>query len=179
MKKHFVSFLLFIIASLSLHAAVQDSVKQKDEKRLLRSLLSERKERFAQYTEHLDDKSGFFGNQTKKDLREINEVLKDIVRTDNTIIIELERLLDQRKFENFRSEYETKRAGHELVTLQEQNEKLIAQNDTLVKQLQMVQGTGQYAERRSNPIYIFCTFFFGAILLFLGLLEYRKRRQRV
>lgn len=172
MIKYFIQLLLITIPFCA--SAVQDSVKQKDEKRALRMLLKERKEKFAQYTEHIDDKSGFFGNHSKRDLKEINEVLKDIVRTDNNIITELERLLDQRKFENFRSEYETKRAGEELVALQEQNEKLIAANDTLVKQLAKVQGTGEYADGGSNPIYIFLTYFFGAILLFLFLLQRKK-----
>lgn len=177
MTKYFFRILLFVTAIAPLFAAAQDTIRQ-DDKKMLRLLLAERKERFAQYTDHLDDKSGFFGNQTKKDLKEINEVLKDIVRTDNKIIMELERLLDQRKFESFRSEFETKRAGQELVALQEQNEKLLAANDTLVKQLQLAQGTGEYAERGSNPVYVFLTYFFGAILFFLLIIEYKKRRQR-
>jgi preprotein translocase subunit SecG len=166
--------LLLFIALLPLCAQAQDSLQKKeDEKKVIRLLLKERKDRFAQYTEHLDDKSGFFGNQTKKDLKQINEVLMDIVRTDNNIIMELDRLLDQKKFENFRSDYETKRAGQELVTLQEQNERLMAANDTLNKQLETVHARGD-EQHGSRTIYIFLTYFFGAALVFLLLLTKRS-----
>lgn len=156
--------------------AVQDTAqKPADDKKVIRMLLKERKERFAQYTEHIDDRSGFFGNQTKKDLQQINEVLKEIVRTDNKIIMELDRLLDQRRFETFRSHYETKRAGQELVELQMQNEKLISANDTLIKQLQACCEPGSSGSTgNSRTIYIFFTYFFGAILLFMLLLKWKR-----
>jgi hypothetical protein len=170
-------FLFALLLLIPAHVfATQDSLpKGEDDKKILKLLLKERKDRFSQYTENVDNKSGIFGNQTKKDLKEVNEVLKEIVRTDNKIIMELDRLLDQRKFENFRSEYETKKASQELVTLQQQNEKLIAANDTLQKQLSAVQGTGPGASGSgSSTVYMFLAWFFGAILLFMLLLRWRK-----
>lgn len=160
--------------------AIQDSIqKQEDDKKFIRMLLKERKEKFAQYTEHLDDKSGFFGNQTKRDIKEVNEVLKEIVKTDNKIIMELDRLLDQRKFENFRSEYETKRASQELVQLQMENERLLAANDTLIKQLQVYRGPGAEEGGGGRTIYIFFTYFFGAILLLMLMIRLKKPRAKV
>lgn len=156
-------------------SAVQDT-SATDNKKMLKMLLKERKDRFSQYTEQLDDKSGFFGNQTKKDLKEINEVLKEIVRTDNKIIMELDRLLDERKFESFRSDFETKKAGEELVTLQVQNEKLIAQNDTLVKQVEALRAQGAGEGGNSPVIYMFLAWFFGAILLFMLMIRLKKGR---
>lgn len=165
-----------LLLLLPLCTIAQDTTKsQQDDKKLIRSLLKERKDRFAQYTDHLDDKSGIFGTQTKKDLRQLNEVLKDIVRTDNNIIMELDRLLDQRKFESFRSDYETKRAGQELVSLQQNNERLMAANDTLVKQVEILKGSGATMESHGScTIYIFLTYFFGAALVFLLLLQRKK-----
>jgi predicted class III extradiol MEMO1 family dioxygenase len=168
---------LLMLATANEASAIQDTVKKQDDKKLIRMLLKERKDRFAQYTEHLDDRSGFFGNQTKKDLKEINEVLKEIVRTDNKIIMELDRLLDQRKFETFRSEFETKRAGQELVELQMENKKLMAANDTLLKQLEMHRDAGE-ARQDSRIIYVFLTYFFGALLVFMFLTRWRKREAK-
>lgn len=175
MKSISTLLILIMLAPGFSARAIQDTVpKPSDDKKVIRMLLQERKDRFAQYTEHLDDRSGFFGNQTKKDLQQINEVLKDIVRTDNKIILELDRLLDQRRFETFRSDYETKRAGQELVELQMQNERLVAANDTLIKQLQVLRGRTSESSGSSNAIYIFFTYFFGAILLFMFLLKRKK-----
>lgn len=179
MSRSILNIFCFLLLMLPLCAsAVQDTART-DDKKVLKMLLKERKDRFSQYTERLDDKSGFFGNQTKKDLKEINEVLKEIVRTDNKIIMELDRLLDERKFETFRSEYETKKAGQELGTLQLQNEKLIAANDTLVKQLEALRGQGPGSSSSKGPvIYVFLSWFFGAILIFMLLLYLRKRERK-
>ena len=178
LKNSLIPFVLVLLLLPLTSVATQDTVQKRvDDKKALKMLLKERRDRFSQYTERIDDKSGFFGNQTKKDLREINEVLKEIVRTDNKIIAELDRLLDERKFESFRSEYETKRAGEDLVMLEQQNRKLMAQNDTLVKQVEALRAGGRTAgggTSNTPVIYVFLTWFFGAILLFILLLRYRK-----
>lgn len=52
----------------------------------LQNLVAERRTLYTQWKEALDQKSGIFGNQTKADLEEINEVLKQIIRKDNDIL---------------------------------------------------------------------------------------------
>ncbi len=68
-------------------------------KEKLHLLLEKRKDDFGNYLISLESKTGFFGNQTKKDIKRSNEVLENIVRTDNGIFIELKKLLDARTSE--------------------------------------------------------------------------------
>lgn len=124
--------LILLLISIKLYS--QNQIGEED-KKTLKLLLQERKERFEQYTKDLDNKSGFFGNQTKKDLKNINEVLKEIVRTDNKIILELDAVLDQKRYETKSYEFENKRSGEDLARLEQQNKKYFAAIDTLNKQV--------------------------------------------
>ncbi|MCY1535265.1 hypothetical protein D9M68_706600 [compost metagenome] len=57
-------------------------------------LLNERSAKFSRYDQSLAERSGIFGFQTKKDLRNSNEILRQIVLNDNAIFQELKVLLD-------------------------------------------------------------------------------------
>ena len=80
-----------LLAFSSLKA--QDSIGNMTE---LKKLLKERKDRFEAYAISADERSGIFGNKTKKDLEKSREILFQIVKTDNTILSELTRVISKR-----------------------------------------------------------------------------------
>jgi len=163
--------LLFLI---SLPSLAQNRIGD-DDKKTLKLLLQERKDRFEQYTEHLDDKSGFFGFQSKKDVKYINEILKDIVRTDNKIILELDNLSDQTKLQSKSYEFENKIASEDLVTLEMQNRKYLAAIDTLNRQVVFYK-SGAERSKVSNAYKWLCLLlFFSTIILYFQLKRIKKK----
>jgi len=62
-------------------------------------MLANRSRKFGQYDQSLSRHTGIFGLQTKKDIRRSNDILMDIVKTDNNIYRELKILLDYRTFQ--------------------------------------------------------------------------------
>jgi Fe2+ transport system protein B len=80
----------------------------------LNILLTERGELYKNYTEALDQKSGFFGGRSKADLEGINEVLKEIIKKDNAVL----EALDNSKSKDYE-------------TLQIKYNDLIAENDKI------------------------------------------------
>lgn len=109
----------------------------------LMELVKERKARFEEFDKAIETKSGIFGNQTKKDLKAANEVLREIVKTDNRIIFELQRLLDQKSFEKTAETYkessETRKRESYLQAIDNLNKtkrELEQKNKDLSKQLE-------------------------------------------
>lgn len=85
---------LSIILSISTVAFAQDSTAYQLQRSKINGLLDERSERFGQYNESLTLRTGIFGWQTKKDIKNSNEILRQVVLNDNKIFKELKVLLD-------------------------------------------------------------------------------------
>src|SRR3954454_20997041 len=87
-KLIFIVFLCFF----SLFSFAQTTQPPKD----ITTLLAERDELYKAYHEYKDQKSSFWGTQSKKDLRQIIDVLKGIINKD-TEIVETVRVQGLRK----------------------------------------------------------------------------------
>lgn len=94
--KNLFLILSFLLISKFLFAQQPDSLAYQLQRDKVNNLLGKRSIRFNQYFESLDKHTGIFGFQTKKDIRRSNEILMDIVQTDNTVFKELKTLLDYR-----------------------------------------------------------------------------------
>jgi hypothetical protein len=92
MVKHFILFLLFAVVSYSTIA--QDTSAYEIQRSKVNTLLAERSAKFGQYDQSLNAKTGIFGFQTKRDIQNSNEILRQIALTDNDIFKELKILLD-------------------------------------------------------------------------------------
>lgn len=73
-----------------------DSLAYQLQRKKVNNLLGKRSITFNQYFQSLEMHTGIFGFQTKKDIRRSNEILMDIVKTDNAVFKELKILLDYR-----------------------------------------------------------------------------------
>jgi hypothetical protein len=98
MKKYFymLSLILFSFQAF----AQQDTVAYAAQRIKVNSLLQERSAKFGQYDESLTQRSGIFGWQTKKDIKNSNEILRQVVLTDNNIFKELKVLMDYKDLQN-------------------------------------------------------------------------------
>ena len=76
-----------------------DSLTYELQRKKINAMLEQRTQKFGQYDLSLSQHTGIFGFQTKKDIRRSNDILMDIVKTDNEIYKQLKILLDYRTFQ--------------------------------------------------------------------------------
>jgi hypothetical protein len=116
--------------------AQTDSTAYEAQRNRINQLLRERSSRFGQYENSLGKRTGIFGLKTKKDMQFSNDILRQIVLTDNDIFSELKILLDYKDLEKeqvkIRAETVEGRIGRFQMTitgLQQENEKLRAETE--------------------------------------------------
>ncbi|SHG54242.1 hypothetical protein [Pedobacter caeni] len=90
------NLLLLLLLGFGLQAAAfqSDTSAYQIQRLKINGLLAERSERFGQYDQSLDARTGIFGFQTKRDIKNSNEILRQIVLNDNNIFKELKILMD-------------------------------------------------------------------------------------
>ncbi|QPH39875.1 hypothetical protein [Pedobacter endophyticus] len=94
-------FYLFLILFLSFNAAAQqDTASYAAQRVKVNALLAERSAKFGQYDESLNQRTGIFGWQTRKDIKNSNEILRQVVLTDNNIFKELKVLMEYKDLQN-------------------------------------------------------------------------------
>ena len=94
-----VLLLLFICISFDALALQTDTSAYQTQRLRINALLAERSAKFGQYEESLNARTGIFGFQTKNDIRNSNEILRQIVLNDNNIFRELKTLMDYKDLE--------------------------------------------------------------------------------
>lgn len=92
MKKYFylLSFLFLNFQAI----AKQDTSAYEIQRAKINALLADRSSKFGQYDASLNARTGIFGFQTKKDIKNSNEILRQIALNDNEIFTQLKVLLD-------------------------------------------------------------------------------------
>jgi hypothetical protein len=86
--------LLLLVCVTGLAKSQTDTSAYETQRTKINSLLAQRSAKFGQYEESLNTKTGIFGFQTKDDIRNSNEILREITMNDNNIFKELKVLLD-------------------------------------------------------------------------------------
>lgn len=115
MKKIILLYLFCFWDTGMLHAQTNsqisaDSIAYQLQRKKINGMLDMRKQRFGQYQQSLNEHSGIFGLQTKNDIRRSNNILMDIVKTDDNIYKELKILLEYRAFQQRQIQNHTKEA---------------------------------------------------------------------
>ena len=136
-KTIFLSTMLLCFGILT-HA--QDTTAYELQRTKINNLLAQRSAKFGQYDQSLSSKTGIFGLQTKKDIRNSNEILRQIAINDNNIFVELKVLLD---YKDLQFQEEKSNATHNQLRidnykktirdLQISNEDLLAYNQKMTK----------------------------------------------
>jgi hypothetical protein len=96
---HKLFFLLLFFTSFNAVAFQTDTSAYQTQRLRVNALLAERSAKFGQYDESLNARTGIFGFQTKKDIRNSNEILRQIVLNDNKIFNELKVLMEYKDLE--------------------------------------------------------------------------------
>lgn len=137
-KKTFFLFVLIACVGSSLFA--QDSASYELQRDKINAMLKDRSTRFGQYDTSLNTKTGIFGMQTKNDIRNSNEILRQIALNDNNIFTEIKVLLDYKdiQFQQVKSnvDYDKMRIESYKKTirdLQVKNEELLNFNQKISK----------------------------------------------
>jgi hypothetical protein len=86
--------LLFLIAFSAQTFAQTDSAAYQLQRIKINALLMQRSAKFGQYEQSLTARTGIFGFQTKDDIKNSNEILREIALNDNNIFRELKVLMD-------------------------------------------------------------------------------------
>jgi hypothetical protein len=125
------AYTLFLILLQTICSAQTDTVAYNAQRVKINNLLAQRSQKFGNYYESLNKKTGIFGWQTKKDIRNSNEILRAIVLNDNNIFAELKILMDYKDLQTQQKatvvDDSKERIGKYMLTikkLQDQNEKL-------------------------------------------------------
>ncbi len=134
-----VASILFIGNTLA--QTNSDSLAYELQRKKINSMLAVRSQKFGKYDQSLSQHTGIFGLQTKKDIRRSNDILMDIVKTDNAIYKQLKILLDYRTFEQTQVVDKSKEIAstnlhymNTINTLRKQNEKLTTEANSMLLQ---------------------------------------------
>lgn len=96
-----IRYVLPIILLSSFNVFAQpDTANFANQRITVNTLLAERSSKFGQYDQSLTQKTGIFGWQTRKDIKKSNEILRQVVLTDNNIFKELKVLMDYKDVKN-------------------------------------------------------------------------------
>jgi peptidoglycan hydrolase CwlO-like protein len=90
--------LLLLFTALTATAQVDTSAYQAQRSKI-NALLADRSIKFGQYEQSLNERTGIFGFQTKQDIKNSNEILRQIALNDNNIFKELKVLLDYKDYQ--------------------------------------------------------------------------------
>ncbi|GAB2977948.1 hypothetical protein GCM10027049_11600 [Mucilaginibacter puniceus] len=148
-----------------------DSLAYELQRAKINNMLAMRSQKFGKYDQSLSRHTGIFGLQTKKDIRRSNEILMDIVKTDNAIYKQLKILLDYRTFQQNQVVDKSKEIEstnlhymNTINTLRSQNEKLTKEANEMLLQ-----------QENSSRNYIIIIIFMGVAI---GWLLWRKYNRK-
>lgn len=133
MKKYF--YLLAILCIGFQTFAQQDTTAYAAQRVKVNKLLEERSSKFGQYDESLNQRTGIFGWQTKKDIKNSNEILRQVVLTDNNIFKELKVLMDYKDLQNQQKVAVADHSQERMENYMQTIKKLQDQNEELAKDL--------------------------------------------
>jgi len=169
-KKLILPVILCFLSVNSFAQAKTDSLAYQLQRKKINEMLTQRTRKFGQYDESLRMHSGIFGLQTKKDIRRSNDILMDIVKTDNAIYKELKILLEYRTFQQTRVQSRSKEAENTNIGLMTTINKLREQNVQLRASEDKLFHKHEQADRLYLTIFILML---GSILFLLTRVSWR------
>jgi len=150
--KKFVLFFIVITTSLKCFATNPDSLQYEHERTKINGMLAVRSQKFSQYTQSLDMHTGIFGLQTKKDIRRSNDILMEIVRTDEDIFKELKILLEYRAFQQTEASSKSVDSENHALAYMATINRLRDENSRLISAQTRV--TNQFQQRQTMHIVV-------------------------
>ena len=169
MKNALLLAAAFFLFSNALAQTTTDSLAYELQRKKINAMLARRTQKFGQYDNSLSQHTGIFGLQTKKDIRRSNDILMDIVKTDNEIYKQLKILLDYRTFQQTQVLDRSKENEATNLAYMRNINKLRDQNDKLKKE---AEAAAKQHDRWVRSFYI------AAVLLFITILLWIRQKIR-
>jgi len=155
MMKKIILLLLFSFFLADTYAqAGSDSLAYQLQRKKINSMLAQRKQKFGQYDQSLTLHTGIFGLQTKKDIRNSNDILMNIVKSDDDIFAQLKILLDYRAFQQQEVQSHSSQTDSTNVGFMNAINKLRNENDRLKNEAVLAAGQQQKTSQVSMAIII-------------------------
>src|ERR1700744_125553 len=129
MKSITFTILFIIIPSFAFSQRNADSIAYQAERKKINEMLAQRTVKFGDYDKSLSIHTGIFGLQTKKDIRRSNDILMDIVKTDEDIFVQTKILLEYRTFQQTQVQTRSVETDDANLGLMNTINKLRAQNE--------------------------------------------------
>lgn len=173
MRKN-VLICLFCFSSVTGFAQVSnDSLAYQLERQKINAMLAQRRVKFGKYDESLTMHTGIFGLQTKKDIRRSNDILMDIVKTDDSIYREIKVLFDYTVFQRTQVQNRTKET-------EESNLGYMTTINKLRRQLDELKADAQTKQRQYEKTQgLFILIVIGMVSLILYLLARKKSTNNI
>ena len=165
MKNFLLLAAAFFLFSSALAQTTADSLAYDLQRKKINAMLAQRMQKFGQYDNSLSQHTGIFGLQTKKDIRRSNEILMDIVKTDNEIYKQLKILLDYRTFQQTQVLDRSKENEATNLAFMRNINKLRDQNTQLKKE---VEEAAAQQDRWTRNFYIAAVLLLTTILLWIS-----------
>jgi hypothetical protein len=165
----FAIFMCTCCISFSVRAFQADTSAYQTQRLKVNSLLTERSNKFGQYDQSLDQRTGIFGFQTKQDIKNSNEILRQIVLTDNYIFKELKILMDYKDREMQQARRNASNTNSRIQAYMLSIKKLQDQNELLRKEAENTRG--------GRILYISIAIF--SLIALLGTVYFFRNKLRV
>lgn len=129
-------------------ASQTDTSAYQTQRLKINSLLAERSSKFGQYDLSLSARTGIFGLQTKNDLRNSNDILREIILNDNNIFRELKILMNYKDQEVQQVQSNAATTNKRIEAYMQTIKRLQDQND------QLKTATNQVVKKKDTSTYV-------------------------
>lgn len=144
MIKKIVLLIVFSISLLPISYA-QETSAYEIERAKINALLAERSAKFGQYDESLNARTGIFGFQTKRDIKNSNEILRQIALNDNEIFTQLKVLMEYKDLQVEEVKTAASTNSESIVNYRKTIKSLQDQNQTLTEHQDKVESARDLA----------------------------------
>ncbi len=164
-----ITIVLCMLLINSVNVSAQNTSAYEVQRNKVNTLLAERSSKFGQYDESLNARTGIFGFQTKGDLKNSNEILRQIALTDNDIFTQLKVLMDYKDLEVQQAKIATTNTSENIVGYRRSIKNLQDKNEELNKNLLKVEHDKDLSHLTIAILLLIC--------ILLGYLYYLKSKQ--
>jgi len=172
MMKNLILAVLFCFSTIIVFAqAKSDSLAYQFERKKINDMLAQRTIKFGQYDQSLSMHTGIFGLQTKKDIHRSNDILMDIVKTDDSIYRELKILFEFSVFQRTQIQDHSKEAEDSNIGFMTTINKLRAQVDALKADAEKQ----QQQEEKTKRFFIIALIIMSALIVYLIASKSKRR----
>lgn len=171
--KNIILCIALLFASLSANVLLAnakyleaDSSLFESQRKRVNMLLEERRRKFGEYDQSLEQRTGIFGLfKSKSDMQKSIDILQAIVINDNNIFIETRKLLDLKDTERERFQVLAKEFDNQVTAYMKTVSKLQQENERLQLQIKDL----QHEEHNSNVIF----YLLGLVFIGMAILIYK------